>query len=133
MDSPRILIAEDEPAVGKLLARCCHQVGFETTLVEDGVEALALAQSNSYHLIITDYQMPRMDGIQLCRQLRRCEQHTRTPIIVCSAAVAQLDTEALQREMGAIDFIAKPVDLLNFPELFRDAAKPPNTRAQTGF
>ena len=124
-DRPMVLIVDDEPAMRKLLAWSCHQAGFQTTLVEDGLEALAHASSAAYHLIITDYKMPRMNGVEFCRQLRSYEGHKDTPIIMCSSALTELDTEALLQEVGLITFLQKPIDATGLTELFRASARPP--------
>lgn len=110
-DHPRILIVDDEPVVLKVLAICCREAGFEATPARDGCEALELAQANPYQLIITDQQMPRMNGTSFCRQVRESARHALTPIIICSSAIAELDTTALRAELEPVSFIAKPISV----------------------
>lgn len=124
-DKPKILIADDAPGMRKVLALCCQTLGYETTLVGDGVEALNSACTTSYHLIITDYQMPKMDGVELCRHLRRFERHEHTPLIMCSSALEDLDTQALRQELGLITFVSKPINLLSLPRQIRAYARLP--------
>lgn len=124
-DKPQILIADDEPAMRKLLAFCCETLGYATTLAANGLDALDHACTTSYHLIITDYQMPRMNGIELCRHLRRYERHVHTPLILCSSALDQLDTQALRKELGLITFVSKPINLLSLPRQIRAYARLP--------
>ena len=97
-----------------------------TTSVEDGVQALALATTTAYQLVITDYEMPRMNGADLCRQFRLNVRHVATPIILCSGVIANLDTEALQKEIGLMTFVPKPLDLVTFTDLLRGFATIPS-------
>jgi len=127
-DHPRILIADDEPAARKILSLCCEKAGFESTTAEDGLDALELA-SASYHLIITDHQMPRMNGLDLCRNLRLQARHEQTPIIMCSAALSDIDTNGVRRELEPIIFLPKPVDVISFPDLIMTFATPPDVIA----
>ena len=124
-DSPKILIADSLLSLRQLLGMCCRKLGYEPVLAEDGLEALNLACSTSYHLIVTGYQMPRMNGVELCRHLRRQERHEQTPILLCSSALSKLDTDALGQELGSIAFVSKPLNLLSLPRLVQASARPP--------
>lgn len=121
-EKPKVLIVDDEASIRKVLAMCCQRAGFDTTSASDGLEALDLAGCNSFDVIVTDYQMPRINGIDLCRQLRTYDRHANTRIIFCSAGVAELDTNALQRDLGGMTFLAKPLELHKLADLLRTIA-----------
>ncbi|MBQ0944312.1 PhnD/SsuA/transferrin family substrate-binding protein [Ideonella sp. 4Y16] len=110
-----VLLVEDDP-VNQLIARELLQAaGLQVSLAGDGAEALALARTQAFAAIVTDVQMPRMDGIVLARQLRAQPGLARTPIIAMTASALSGDREAcLQAGMNA--YIAKPVDP---PALYR--------------
>ena len=85
---PRILIAEDEAAILRVLAMWLTRNGFEVFEARDGVEALAIIDSEPLDLIISDMNMPRLDGLELVRLLRE-ERHAQTPFILLSARCDQ--------------------------------------------
>lgn len=98
-----ILIADDEAPIRDLLAQFFDDAGYRTFVATHGAEALALVKTESIDLVITDFMMPIMDGIELCRQLK-----ARGPIAVILMSAADLPR---LRAAGADAFIAKPFDL----------------------
>jgi len=83
--SERILVAEDNEVFAKALRFNLEHFGFSPTFARDGKEALQLAQETQFDLVITDYQMPKMLGMELCRALRADERYANTPLILMSA------------------------------------------------
>ena len=81
----RILVAEDDKIYAKALCYNLEEAGFSTTVAYDGTEALRLAQQNQFDLVITDYQMPKILGTELCRRLHEDDRYARTPMILISA------------------------------------------------
>lgn len=113
-DSPKILVAEDEPEVRGYLEAALRSSGFSVDLVEDGEEALAclVERGAEYSLLLMDLIMPRKDGMETLRHIRQFD--TGLPIIMFSSAASPLNVvDAIKN--GANDFLAKPVghDLLN--------------------
>jgi len=80
----RILVADDEAAILRVLAMWLTRNGFEVFEARDGVEALAIIDSEPLDLIISDMNMPRLDGLELVRLLRET-RHAQTPFILLSA------------------------------------------------
>jgi diguanylate cyclase (GGDEF)-like protein len=105
--SLRILIVDDNPADQNLLARLLESAGHGVTRAKDGREALAMALERPPHLIVTDWIMPELDGIGLCKALRRAERTQQIYIIVLTACE---DEEHLVTafEAGADDYMVKP-------------------------
>jgi DNA-binding response OmpR family regulator len=96
----RVLIVEDDPAIGTQLARGLTRVGCRPTVVRRASDALGVDAS----LILLDLGLPDLDGVQLCRQLR---QRSAVPIIIVTARSAEPDrVDAL--DAGADDYIVKP-------------------------
>ncbi len=104
MRKPRILVADDEPAIRKFVRANLEARDYETILVPDGEEALAAIEKELPDLLILDLMMPKMDGFDVCRRLREWSQ---IPIIVLSARGGEMD-KVKCLEMGADDYITKP-------------------------
>jgi len=100
----RVLVADDEPAIRKFVRANLEARDYETTLVQDGMEALAAIEKDLPDLLILDLTMPKMDGFEVCRRLREWSQ---IPIIVLSARGGEMD-KVKCLEMGADDYITKP-------------------------
>lgn len=101
----RILIVEDDPELSRSLARCLTAACYATDQAADGVSGLYLARLNQYDLIISDYVMPKKDGLALCDELRALGNTT--PILILSVKGTIPDKVVLLNH-GADDYLAKP-------------------------
>src|SRR5262245_30420830 len=111
----RILVVDDEPDLEALvLQKFRHQIRDEAvsfTFAHDGVEALAALEANSnIDLVVTDINMPRMDGLSLLQKLQESEQNVSTIIVSAYGDMANIRS-AMNR--GAFDFVTKPIDFLD--------------------
>ena len=106
----RILVVEDEPDLRSLLDRHLGRAGYRVVLAADGVEALERAWSEPVDLVLLDLMLPHMDGIELCKRLKRDERTHRLPIVMLTARGEPVD-RILGLELGADDYIAKPFNL----------------------
>lgn len=104
----RILIVDDEKAIVKGLKYSIEQDGMETDAAYDGEEALELVRSNHYDLILLDMMLPKIDGMEVCRQIR---EFSDVPIIFLTAKGADMD-KIMGFETGADDYIVKPFNIL---------------------
>jgi DNA-binding response OmpR family regulator len=103
----RILVAEDNPALGAMVKYSLEQVGFDTTLVRNGAEAWEKLQSESYELLVTDHQMPELTGCELCERLQQDARFVSLPIIMLSSKGLELAPEMLER-IGVRYVVPKP-------------------------
>jgi DNA-binding response OmpR family regulator len=103
----RILVVDDEPAVTDLLAYNLRKALYEVLVAADGREALRLAQARNPDLILLDLMLPEMDGLDLCRELRRA---SRVPIIMLTARGEEVD-RVVGLELGADDYVVKPFSM----------------------
>lgn len=113
-DKQRILIAEDNPANQLLLANQLKLFGYECDQANNGKQALELFKQNDYALVLTDCNMPLMDGYQLSLAIRETDSHT--PIIAITAD-AFPDSEDRCSAVGMNDRLIKPVQLYALKEL----------------
>jgi DNA-binding response OmpR family regulator len=106
----RILLVDDEQSVQKLLAYPLRKEGYEVIPALDGQEALDRARSESFDLVVLDVMLPKLDGFEVCRQLRA---RSGVPIIMLTAKAEELD-KVLGLELGADDYITKPFSMREF-------------------
>lgn len=99
-----ILIVEDEVKLAGVVRDYLHRDGFATELCQDGHSARSWLASNRADLILLDLMLPRIDGLTLCREIRKTRA---TPIIMTTARVEEID-RLLGLELGADDYICKP-------------------------
>ncbi len=104
---PRLLIVEDDPAIALGLEDDLRLEGYETVLATEGDAAIRLAHEQEFDLVLLDIMLPRKDGFQVCRELRRSA--VTVPIIILTART-QTAEKVLGLEMGADDYITKPFD-----------------------
>jgi len=102
--SARILIVDDEPPIVDVLAYNLRRANYEVIIARDGEEALTKALHEQPDLIILDLMLPRLDGLEVCRALRR--EHN-VPIIMLTARDDEVD-RVVGLEMGADDYVVKP-------------------------
>jgi two-component system chemotaxis response regulator CheY len=105
----RILAIDDSPTMRGLVAAALEPCGFEIHLANDGVEGLARLGPVDPHLVITDVNMPRLDGFGVIEGVRSSQGHTSIPILVLTTEQgAELKDRA--RRAGATGWIVKPFD-----------------------
>jgi two-component system phosphate regulon response regulator PhoB len=104
---PLILIVEDEAPLQKLLAYNLEAAGFMTAQAYDGEEALTLIAEREPDLILLDWMLPQLSGIELCRRLRRRIETAHIPIIMLTARGEEPD-RLRGLETGADDYVTKP-------------------------
>ena len=100
----RILVVDDEPSVTDLIAYNLRRSLYDVTTAADGREALRLAQEYQPDLILLDLMIPEVDGLDVCRELRRSSN---VPVIMITARGEEVD-RVLGLEIGADDYITKP-------------------------
>jgi CheY-like chemotaxis protein len=107
--SKKVLVVDDHHDTSFLLCRLFKTEGYEVQHAVDGLVGFNSATRERPDLIVTDVQMPRMDGITMIRRLRQKEDLRQVPIIVISSYGRQLVADAI--EAGADEFVSKPIDI----------------------
>ena len=108
--SARILLVDDEQSIQTLLSYPLRKDGYHVTSALDGSEALQRFEEGRFDLVILDLMLPRLDGVEVCRQLRSRSQ---VPIIMLTAKGSETDKVA-GLEVGADDYITKPFSMREF-------------------
>jgi DNA-binding response OmpR family regulator len=103
-------VVEDEPDLRSLLDRSLEEAGYRVVLAEDGIEALEKATTESLDLILLDLMIPHIDGIEVCRRLKRDVRTARVPVIMLTARQEPVD-RIVGLELGADDYVTKPFNL----------------------
>lgn len=103
----RILIVEDEKRVADLLKIGLEENGYQAMVAYDGAMGLRLFQSNTFQLVISDIILPKMNGFELCREIRKMDD--RVPILMLTALGAA-DDKLEGFDVGADDYMVKPFD-----------------------
>jgi CheY-like chemotaxis protein len=104
----RVLVAEDDPVNAELACILLEDIGFSVDAAQDGQEALQCARTAPYQLILMDMQMPKMDGLEATRAIRKLPAHATTPIVACTGnALPQARAHCL--EAGMNRFLTKPL------------------------
>ena len=104
MSAPNILVADDDPHIRDVIGFAIRKAGMEAEMARDGAEALRLVARRRFDLAVLDIGMPEMDGLDLCREIRRGSQ---LPILFLSARDEEID-RVLGLEIGGDDYLTKP-------------------------
>lgn len=114
----KILLVDDDPVMRELASARLSEVGYDPIVAENGAEALAKIRTMSIDLVISDIEMPVMDGFQLTRSIRRDRAVSDTPIIVITASDNPDDVDRIFAE-GATSFLPKPINWTLFNQSVR--------------
>src|SRR5437016_2641137 len=103
----KILVVDDEPEAIELVEFNLKQAGFTVIAAADGAEALKKARAALPSLIVLDLMLPEVDGLEVCKMLRRDPATAAIPIVMVTAKAAEID-RVLGLELGADDYLTKP-------------------------
>jgi two-component system, OmpR family, response regulator MtrA len=106
----RVLLVEDDASIREIASLGLEQAGFRVTATGDGRDALVRFRRQPFDLVVLDVMLPSLDGLEVCREIRRASQ---TPIVMLSAR-SELSDVVVGLELGADDYVTKPFEL---PEL----------------
>jgi two-component system phosphate regulon response regulator PhoB len=107
---PHILVIEDEDALSTLLQYNLQKEGYEVTVAGDGEEALLLAEETTPDVVLVDWMLPKLSGIEVCRRLRNRPATRNVPIIMLTARGEEAD-RIRGLDTGADDYIVKPFSM----------------------
>jgi DNA-binding response OmpR family regulator len=106
-NAPRVLLVEDDQHIRELVELHLQLEGLTVVPVSDGNEALALARADAFDLIVLDLMLPGLDGVTVCRAIRRESRSSDVPILMLTARRDEVD-KVLGLDSGADDYLTKP-------------------------
>ncbi len=107
-ETGHILVAEDNAAMAGVIRYNLEKAGFEVTLARCGQTAWELLESQSFDLVVSDFQMPGINGGELCQRIRQDERLAQLPVILLTAKGLELDLSWYEDELGVSEVMAKP-------------------------
>jgi DNA-binding response OmpR family regulator len=108
----KILAVDDDPVARKILVQALRRLGYEEVVeVRDGIEALTFLEKEPVRAIVSDWTMPEMDGLALCRQVRARVKSEYVYFILLTGREADISNQREAIEAGVDDFLVKPLDL----------------------
>ena len=111
MIRPTVLLVEDESAQREMLAYNLEAEGFDVITADNGEDGLILVDENDPDLIVLDWMMPQLSGIEVCRRLKSNSKTRQIPVIMLSARADEVD-RVHGLETGADDYVAKPYSVI---------------------
>src|SRR5207248_947754 len=132
----KILVVDDEPEAVELVEFNLKQAGFDVVAAADGAEALKKARALVPSLVVLDLMLPEVDGLEVCKMLRRDSATAKIPIIMLTAKAAEID-RILGLELGADDYITKPFSprelVLRFKRILQRGQAPDQEKERLKF
>lgn len=128
MEAPSVLIVDDEPHIRAVLARAFERAGFDVDIAFDGREALEALRTNPPDAVVTDFQMPLLDGLGLAGQMRGIPRAESIPVVLLTARGHLVDDAALA-ETNVRKVIPKPFGSREVIELVRSLIAHPDRGA----
>ncbi|MFW2587097.1 phosphate regulon transcriptional regulator PhoB [Sagittula sp. SSi028] len=110
-DQPTVLVVEDEAAQREVLSYNLEAEGFRVARAENGEEALIMVEEENPDIIVLDWMLPNVSGIEVCRQIKTRPETRGTPVIMLSARSEEVD-RVRGLETGADDYVVKPYSLI---------------------
>lgn len=107
-DKKKILVVEDNRIMSDVIRFNLEWAGFDVRVCGNGRQAVELLDCERFDVIITDFQMPEMDGEELCRHIRQDVRHADVPIFMISAKGFELDVVRLTEELSLAKVLSKP-------------------------
>lgn len=127
----RLLVIEDEPKLAQYLHKGLSENGHVVDVAHDGIEGRRLATGGDYDLVLLDLMLPGVDGISVCRAMRRGGANADTPVLMLTARREESD-KVLGLESGADDYLAKPFGLRELVARVRALLRRPRLSASSG-
>jgi two-component system, OmpR family, phosphate regulon response regulator PhoB len=103
-----ILVVDDEPEITKLVSKIMETRGHRVSVARDGDEALAQVRAEPPDVVVLDLNLPKVDGVEVCRQLKADAATKAIPVVMMTAAYVSVEDAARGFDVGADEYIVKP-------------------------
>ena len=125
-EAKKILIAEDNVVLGDVIRFNLERSGYAVTLARNGIEALRQVASQPYDILVTDYEMPGVNGEELCFQVRNVLKLQDLNLVMCSAKGLEIDREAFKAKYAVSEIVSKPFSIRDLLALLGKIEVKPN-------
>jgi CheY-like chemotaxis protein len=115
--SKKILVAEDNTVLGDVIRFNLQRAGFDVTLARNGEKASDLLAEQPFDILVTDYEMPGLNGEELCEYARKSLQLSALKIVMCTAKGYELKRDQLQAKFNIESFLHKPFSMRDLTKL----------------
>lgn len=119
-ERPLVLIVDDEHDFRAICAHVLDRGGYDTATAENGMAGLATFEDRKPDLVILDGNLPDMDGIEVCRRLRKLPSGAKVPVLMCTVRSAVVSIQD-GLDAGVTDYVLKPFEMEDLIERVRDA------------
>jgi CheY-like chemotaxis protein len=120
--SKKILVAEDNTVLGDVIRFNLQRAGFDVTIARDGEKASDLLAEQPFDILVTDYEMPGLNGEELCEYARKSLQLSDLKIVMCTAKGYELKRDQLQAKFNIESFLHKPFSMRDLTKLLESLA-----------
>jgi CheY-like chemotaxis protein len=120
LESRKILVAEDSRVLGDVIQFNLQRAGFEVTLARNGNDAMRLLESEPFSMLVTDHEMPGLNGEQICDRVRNELHLDSLRVVMCSAKGHELDREALKAKFSLEAILFKPFSIRDLMSLLEN-------------
>lgn len=120
---PSVLVAEDNASLARVISFTLRKAGFDVCQTNDGAVAWDQAQQTTFDLIVTDQQMPEMNGLELCTRVREQPQHAAVPIVLLTAKGMEIDSERVKESYGVTEMLLKPFSPTRLAQIALEATQ----------
>jgi len=117
----RVLVAEDNRVMSDVIRFNLQRTGAIVTVAPTGSKALEMLLREDFDALLSDYQMPGLNGEELCRSVRQCGRNEQIPIVMISAKGYEIDKPRLQAELGLTRFLHKPFSARQMVDVVQEA------------
>ena len=117
----RVLVAEDNRVMSDVIRFNLQRTGAVVTVAATGSKALEMLLREDFDALLSDYQMPGLNGEELCRSVRQCGRNEQIPIVMISAKGYEIDKPRLQAELGLTRFLHKPFSARQMVDVVQEA------------
>lgn len=127
-EAKRVLVAEDNVVLGDVIQFNLQRSGFAVTLARNGTEAWRLVETHPFDILVTDYEMPGIDGGELCNRVRNERKLDSMRIVMCSAKGLELDREEIMARLSIEAILYKPFSIRELTTLLESLARNSGSR-----
>jgi CheY-like chemotaxis protein len=125
-ESKRILVAEDHPGIARVIKFNLERSGWDVTMAENGQEAWSMVQEDQFDMIVSDQQMPEMNGSEFCARMRTLENYADVPAVLLTAKGLEMDADWLRDNLKIERVFFKPfspTELIDYVQQVLGAAE----------